>query len=111
KEIIESNKIYYFEKYSITPVFRASLHAGTLIQGLIGEVKSEIKYHGDTMNTCARILGNTTEEHDYLISEYLLKKVDLPAIYKSSDLGSFELKGKQKKVNLHSLSTAPVNHL
>lgn len=111
KELIEANKIYYFEQYATNPILRASLHAGTMVQGVIGEIKSEIKFYGDTMNTGARILGQTTEEDDFLISEYLLEKIDLPAIYQSKNLGNFELKGKKNIVKIFSLSSTPVNHL
>lgn len=110
KEALAANKIYYYERYGTTPELRASLHAGVLIQGVIGEVKSEIKYHGDVMNTAARILGQTTTEHDLLISDYLIDKIDLPAIYQSEVLGEFTLKGKQRSVQLSSLFAAPIYH-
>ena len=109
KEALEANKIYYYEHYGTTPELRASLHAGVLIQGVIGEVKSEIKYHGDVMNTAARILGKTNAEQNLMVSNYLADKIDLPSIYQRQNLGEFELKGKQRSVQLSALSAAPVN--
>lgn len=100
---IEARKITYYEKYGFIPQFRASLHCGPVIRGEIGDVKSQVKYHGDMMNTAARILGKTSSEHPLLISEELLRQLDLPVLYRSEPLGPFELRGKQRTVELHAL--------
>ena len=103
REVIETRKIDYYEKYGFIPEFRASLHSGPVIRGEIGDVKSQVKYHGDVMNTTARILGKTDAEHPLLISGELLQQLELPLLYREKLLGTFELRGKQKTIELHAL--------
>src|SRR5205085_10996925 len=46
---------YYRTTYDLLPDFKASLHTGPVTAVEIGEVKRDIAYHGDTVNTAARI--------------------------------------------------------
>ena len=104
REAIAARKIAYYEKYGCIPEFRASLHYGSVIRGEIGDVKSQVKYHGDVMNTAARILGETSAEHPFLISDDLRRHLELPVLYRSEPLGAFALRGKQRSVDLYALS-------
>lgn len=103
REVIEASKIRYFEKYGFVPEFRASLHFGPVIRGEIGDVKSQVKYHGDTMNTAARILGETSRETPFLVSGELLEQLELPILYRADPLGAFDLRGKHHSVELYAL--------
>lgn len=104
QDAIEAKKITYFETYGFVPSFHASLHYGSVIIGEIGDIKSELRYHGDVMNTTARILGATTAKHKFLVSAALLQEIELPLIYQQETLGAFLLKGKEKTVEIFSLS-------
>lgn len=104
KNTIESEKINYYEKYKIVPHIYASLHVGTVIRGEIGDIKSEIRYSGDAMNTTARILGQTTEENEFLVSTALMELLKLPVIYQTKDIGVVKLKGKQIPLALQSIT-------
>lgn len=104
KNTIESEKINYYEKYNIVPHILASLHVGTVIRGEIGDIKSEIRYSGDAMNTAARILGQTSKEQELLVSTPLMDLLELPMIYEADNIGTVALKGKQKPLGLHSIS-------
>ena len=95
KNKLEAEKIHFFEKYGVIPDIRASLHLGTVIRGEIGDIKSEIRYSGDAMNTAARILGQTSAENEFLASITLMERVNLPPIYKADYIGTVELKGKR----------------
>ena len=103
QDIIGAKKITYFEKYGFIPEFHASLHFGPMIRGEIGDVKSEIKYHGDVMNTAARILGETNGENNILISSDLIEQIELPILYRKERLGKFDLKGKHQDIELFTL--------
>src|SRR5690606_14690721 len=48
---------YYIKKYDLVPCFKAGLHLGKVTAVEIGEIKRDIAYHGDTLNTAARIQG------------------------------------------------------
>jgi adenylate cyclase len=100
---IAARKIAYFEKYGSIPEFRGALHYGSVIRGEIGDVKSQVKYHGDVMNTAARMLGETSAEHPFLISADLLRHLELPVLYRSEPLGAFALRGKRQTVDLYAV--------
>jgi len=54
---LNSNKEEFLFNYGVAPVFRASLHLGKVTMALVGEIKTEIVFHGDVLNTASRIQG------------------------------------------------------
>jgi adenylate cyclase len=66
----------------------------------VGKYKKEIAYHGDTINTAARIQGKCNEfRKDLLISGALVKHLDQSA-FSFEKLGSIELRGKGDLVDI-----------
>ncbi len=101
---LESRKAYYLEKYGISPDFKAGLHGGTLMVAEVGSVKKELAYHGDVINTCARIQAEcNTYNVRLLISEKLLKDLQIDEFSNSKSLGNVLLKGKQKEIKIHTI--------
>jgi len=94
----------YLERYGRVPEFKASLHGGYVVVSEVGKYKSEIAYHGDVLNTTARMLGKC---HDlnatFIISDWIMKNVIAPKYLKMESLGLFQLKGKQQEVELFSV--------
>lgn len=100
----ESRKAYYFEKYGVFPEFKAGLHGGSLMAAEVGFVKKELAYHGDVINTSARIQAECNKHNvTLLISEKLLNDLQNDKRSSSKFLGSVLLKGKQKEVNIHTV--------
>ncbi|OSY88562.1 adenylate cyclase [Tenacibaculum holothuriorum] len=107
QEQLESRKSYYIQKYGIFPVFKAGVHGGTLIAAEVGTVKKELAYHGDVINTSARIQKECNQHKvPFLISGSLLDKLTVHKNFSTSFLGKVLLKGKQKEINIHSISNA-----
>ncbi|HMS64275.1 MAG TPA: adenylate/guanylate cyclase domain-containing protein, partial [Ignavibacteria bacterium] len=52
---ILGKKEKYLKKFDVYPEFKAGLHCGKVITGEIGDIKKDIVYHGDTVNTSSRI--------------------------------------------------------
>jgi len=104
REIINDLKPKYMDRYGVYPEFKAGVHGGKVIVTWIGELKKEIVYIGDVLNTTSRIqeycksLGK-----DFLISEELLKKVNQLGKIKASYVENTILRGKESKIILHSL--------
>ena len=46
-------KNYYTKLYGLTPKFKGGLHAEPVTAVEVGDVKRDIAYHGDTINTAA----------------------------------------------------------
>lgn len=101
---IQGKKELYLRKYEVFPEFKAGLHCGKVITGEIGDIKKDIVYHGDTVNTAARI---QTECNVYnkmlLISNVLLDKLDISGKYRSESMGNIRLRGKVKELELFSI--------
>ena len=103
---IEWDKEKYLKKYGVQPEFKASLHAGKVSVTWIGTIKKEIVYHGDVLNTAARIQEECNKYgQKFLLSEYMLQNVELPEYLRSEFVGELQLKGKEKKVKIFGLKS------
>lgn len=103
---IEWNREQYLKKYGVHPEFKAALHAGKVSVTWIGTIKKEIVYHGDVLNTTARIQEECNKYgQKFLISEYMLQNIELPEYLRSEFVGEVQLKGKEKKVKIFGLKS------
>lgn len=96
--------LYYQNSYGLLPVFKAGLHTGKVTAVEIGEVKKDIAYHGDTLNTAARIQSVCNEfQKDFLASEHLINRVAVQSNLKIEHLGSVLLRGKAEPIGIVSV--------
>ncbi len=101
----EKRKSYYEEQYGIIPEFKAGLHMGTITVVEVGDVKRDIAFHGDTINTAARIQSICNDYNkSFLISEKITEYFDHEKKYKLESLGSIQLKGKVDQIKVFSIS-------
>jgi len=108
KKEIEKNRDYYYKTYGIVPAFKAGIHAGNVIAGEIGIFKRDITYSGDVLNTASRIRSMCKELNEELIASHdLLQHLSDIKQFNVRELGSIELKGKKKKIELSSLTIGP----
>lgn len=100
----QSRSKYYLLHYGRLPHFKAGAHAGIVTAVEIGEVKRDIAYHGDTLNTAARI-QNVCNDYgkNFLISKVLLNRTGPHPDMKTEELGDIQLKGKSSMVGLVSV--------
>jgi adenylate cyclase len=97
----------YMHRYGRVPEFKAALHGGKIVVSEVGKYKSEIAYHGDVLNSTARMLSKCHELSScFIISDYILEKIDMPRYLEAESLGSFQLKGKQQEMELYSVYLA-----
>jgi adenylate cyclase len=95
---------HYMKNYGMLPAFKAGVHSGKVTAVEIGQVKRDIAYHGDTLNTAARIQSVCNEHNkDFLISEYVIEKIGTHPQMKTENLGMILLKGKTEKVGIVSV--------
>ncbi|MEO1013442.1 MAG: adenylate/guanylate cyclase domain-containing protein, partial [Bacteroidota bacterium] len=100
----KSRRVHYIQKYNVFPEFKAGLHGGTLMAAEVGFVKKELAYHGDVINTSARIQAECNKHNvTLLISEKLLNDLHKDTKSYAKLLGSVLLKGKEKEVKIHSV--------
>ena len=93
----------YMALFNVCPAFKAAYHCGTVVTGEIGDIKSEIVFHGDVVNTTARIERLCSRLNEkILISRSLMDK--LPLFDDRFRLvGSFELRGKKSSTEVFGL--------
>lgn len=105
KRKVYSRKDFYMENFGMLPEFKAGLHGGKLMAAEVGIVKREIAYHGDVINTTARIQSMCNELGEpLLISEPLLESMKLNPKYQPVYKGAYTLKGKEEATSLHAVS-------
>lgn len=103
---IEMQKEKYLKNYGVHPEFKAALHGGNVSVTWIGTIKKEIVYHGDVLNTTARIQDECNKYgQKFLLSEFMLQNVELPEYLRSEFVGELQLKGKVKKVKIFGLKS------
>lgn len=104
-DVIHNNSDYYIKNYELVPEFKAGLHSGTVTAGEVGIFKKEIVYSGDVLNTASRIQEICNEyEKKLLISEKLLKLLDIKNKYKAEVIDELKLKGKKKPIKLFGIT-------
>lgn len=105
QNMFESKKTYYKMKYNTVPVFKAGAHFGKVIVGEVGDLKREITYSGDVLNTTARIQGQCNDLASlFLISGKLkdhLNSQENNWLFASK--GFIPLKGKEHDLELFSV--------
>jgi len=104
KEAIRSRVEKYNEKFGLSPESKAGFHFGKMITGQIGVTKKDIVFTGDVLNTTSRIqeLCNTYEV-DLLISDDLMKRIDLHSQFQTIELADGELRGRDGKIKLFTI--------
>ncbi|MCC5928274.1 MAG: adenylate/guanylate cyclase domain-containing protein [Cyclobacteriaceae bacterium] len=101
---IKRKERFYMERFGIVPDFRAAFHCGEVVTSEVGKYKVEIAYHGDVVNTTARIVDKCkTLECDVLISEDVYELIKSNANYVIESLGIRKLKGKSQKKELFTI--------
>ena len=102
--LIKSKKSYYQNKYGVIPEFKAGLHIGKVTVAEVGEIKKELAYHGDVLNTAARIQGKCNDfQKRLLISESMKTKLENQHLFDFLGIGDVSLKGKTKALNLYEV--------
>jgi len=104
--VLKMKKEYYTEKYGFIPEFKAGLDSGLITVAEVGEIKKELAYHGDVLNSASRIQGMCNQyKSKVLISERLKNRL-AGYMEKGFDLiGNFQLKGKNKAMKVYKVSS------
>jgi adenylate cyclase len=105
-DLLRSKSVYYKNKYGIVPEFKAGLNLGAVTVAEVGEIKKELAYHGDVLNTAARIQGRCNDfQKKLLVSEQLKTHFEKQTAYGFEFLGDVILKGKEEAVNIYAVNS------
>jgi adenylate cyclase len=85
--------------FGAEPDLRAALHLGEVIAGEVGEVRRAIVYHGDVMNTAARLEQATRDAGcRFIASDDALRALQPPPEMTLRDLGELALRGRRGSI-------------
>jgi adenylate cyclase len=95
---------FYRKKFGILPEFKAALHMGEIVVAETGDLKREIAFHGDVMNTTARLEKQCNiYNEDFLISESAKKNFIIKSPYSIHYVDKVLLRGKNNYVEIYSI--------
>lgn len=101
---LETQQLKFSKAYGITVKFKAAVHSGAVMVTKIQSTKKEIVYHGDVLNTCARIMEQCTHSgKDMLISGKVAQWLVNRPMYNTSFIESSVLRGKQHKTLVYEV--------
>ena len=104
QDVLNARGDHYKIEYETVPVFKAGMNIGEITITEVGEFKREIAYHGDTINTAARIQGECNRlGSDLLVPGHLLHKLQTIDTLKAELKGEIQLKGKLKSINIYAI--------
>ncbi|MBS0527627.1 MAG: adenylate/guanylate cyclase domain-containing protein [Proteobacteria bacterium] len=106
-ELIEERREHYVARYTAVPAFRAALHFGEIVAGEIGDVRREIAYVGDTLNSTARLLDAAKQiGREVLASDDLLAQAALPPEIRAEKLPTLSVRGRSRPLGVSALARA-----
>lgn len=104
-EVLAARSDHYENEFGLQPFFKAGVHLGKVIVAEVGLIKREIAYHGDVLNTTARIQSRCNElQQPLLVSDQLLQYLQPDQHIQSQRLGSELLKGKKTAVTIFGVT-------
>ncbi len=103
-DVLKKREQYYLETYGNAPFFKAGVHIGVSVMTEVGEIKKEFCFHGDTLNTTARIQSHCNNlQAQLLMSETLYDGLVERNKFNFHDVGSIKLKGKVEEQKLFKI--------
>lgn len=106
KKAIRDQSSKYLRLFGIVPDFHAAFHVGMVIRGEIGDIKSQLVFHGETMFITSKIEAECgPANQDLLISDKLLQKLNLPSDYRSIHVGTLPA---YDQIELHTVEAADI---
>jgi len=103
KAYLEENTQRFLQRYGLQPHFKCAIHRGWAVQSEIGKEVKHLVYHGDVLNTTARLLGQChLQNTDIIISETaIIERPFLESKYQLEPMHYTSLKGKKNRVKAY----------
>jgi adenylate cyclase len=99
EEALRAQQDAFRAQFAAEPGLRAALHLGEVIAGEVGEVRRAIVYHGDVMNTAARLEQATRELGcRFIASADAISSFDTGEQFQLRDLGDLHLRGRKQPI-------------
>lgn len=104
QDLLESRSDFYKKKYGFIPFFKAGLNVGNVTIAEVGQIKREIAFHGDTLNTASRIQGKCNDYNkSLLLSQALKELIEDKEVLQINLVGEIILRGKAQPLKIYSI--------
>ncbi len=104
QESLVSNGDNYIKEFGVKPEFKAGLHFGKVVSAQIGDLKREIVYNGDVLNTTSRIQNECNKyQRNCLISGILMNRLQQMNGFQWERIAAVTLRGKETELELFSV--------
>lgn len=101
RQQIARHSALYQKEYGVVPRYKASLHLGPVVATEVGERRSELVFHGDALNTAARILDECNPRGaQLLLSQEVAARMPPLAGVTLVPVGAIPLRGKAEPLGL-----------
>ena len=105
---VTRNAERYQREFGAVPRFRGGLHGCTVTGVELGDLRQQIVFVGDILNTAARLEEYAKRSRlDLVVSGALLERIVLPEGIVATRCGELALRGKEARVAAYSLTGAP----
>jgi adenylate cyclase len=103
-QALQERAPYYASTYGFVPEFKAGVNCGIVTVAEVGVVKREIAYHGDVLNTAARIQAKCNEYgRALLVAEAIAVRLPPDPKLIVELVGDLALRGKEHTVKIYSV--------
>jgi len=104
-ERLKEDEQFFLSKFQEVPHFRASIHTGIVTVTEIHSVKKDIVYHGDVLNTCARIMAQCSKYNkDLLVSSEIGAWLKNNERYSTVLVEDVILRGKDNATSIYEVT-------
>ncbi|MCW8887086.1 MAG: adenylate/guanylate cyclase domain-containing protein [Motiliproteus sp.] len=104
-DIVEQQKQCNYPRFGTWADVRAGINAGRVLVSEIGDLKRELVYFGDTINTAAALqVESKALEANALICSELYEQLKPSSHFSAKHLGEIVIKGKDKRINSTALT-------
>ncbi|MFY7910413.1 MAG: adenylate/guanylate cyclase domain-containing protein [Emticicia sp.] len=101
---IENKQEEFIENFGEVPHFRAAVHGGIVTATVIKSMKKCIVYHGDVLNTCARIMSLCSQYNvDLLVSQDIKNCLSTHKVYSVNLADEVFLRGKEQQTKIYTV--------
>jgi adenylate cyclase len=102
--VLEANEPYFMSNYNAIPLFKAGIHKGIASVAEVGEINTQIAYHGDVVNTTSRIqeLCNRYDTN-LLVSDSFMQGMENPLLNFQENAAEISLRGRSEPVVIYAL--------
>ncbi len=101
---LEKRRSHYEDQYGLMPYFKTGINCGMVVATEVGDVKREISYHGDTLNTAARIQEMCNfHQAQVLMTQEMYSMMTDKHDFVFENVGDTSLKGKEKTIQLYKV--------